>query len=134
MNQQWLQVIGLLLDALGFGLITLEWYRGYVELKARANMQARDMERMAKARLKKEYKDVLMNVGVAEVQGLFEDDAHLADVAEMQWEQKRIEQFERSRALPFLLGAVTVSIGFVLQLAGNWPDCCAVIGIIPQAH
>jgi hypothetical protein len=134
MNQQWLQVLGLLLDVLGFGLITLEWYRGYVELKARANMQARDMERMAKARLKKEYKDVLANVGVAEVQGLYEDDAHLADVAEMQWEQQRVERFERSRALPFVLGAVAVSIGFMLQLAGNWPGCCTSIGIIPQGH
>ena len=134
MAQQWLQVIGLLFDVFGFGLITLEWYRGYVELKARANMQARDMERIAKAKLKKEYKDALGSIGVAEVQILYENEEHLADVAEMEWEQQRVAQFERSRALPFLIGAVAVFLGFVLQLAGNWPDCCAVIGITPQVR
>jgi len=80
MYQQWLQVIGLVFDGAGFALIALEWYRGYVEMRTRVTLVARDVERFEKFRLKKELKDALGNAGVAEVGPLLDNDEALAEL------------------------------------------------------
>ena len=54
MYQQWLQVAGLTVDGLGFSLIAIEWYRGYLEMRNRVTLVARDLQREQKIRLHNE--------------------------------------------------------------------------------
>ena len=61
MYQQWLQVIGLVFDGAGFALIALEWFRGYVEMRKKVTLVARNQEQAEKIRLRKELKDAIGN-------------------------------------------------------------------------
>jgi hypothetical protein len=133
MDQQWLQVIGLFFDGLGFALIALEWYRGYREMRAKVTLVARNMERAEKARLQREIKDAIGSVGVAEVGALYKDDHALADLAQHAYEIDQIDRFRKTQARLFFAGVAAFIAGMVLQLLGAWPGCCAFIGIIPQS-
>jgi hypothetical protein len=133
MYQQWLQVIGLVFDGVGFGLISLEWYRGYVEMRTKVKLVARELERAEKFRLRNELKQAIGSVGVAEVGPLYNDDKALAEMAEHVFEMQQVDLFTKRRAVPFLAGVIAFVIGMVLQLAGTWPGCCAAIGIVPQS-
>ena len=44
MYQQWLQVIGIVFDGVGFALIALEWFRGYMEMRKKVTLVARSQE------------------------------------------------------------------------------------------
>jgi hypothetical protein len=133
MYQQWLQVIGLFFDGLGFALISFEWYRGYLEMRKKVTLVARNMERAEKIRLQKELKDALGNVGAAEVGPLYNDDKALAEMAEHAFEIDQIDHFKRTRVPLFLAGVLMFLVGMTLQLLGTWPGCCSSIGIIPQS-
>jgi hypothetical protein len=133
MHQQWLQVLGIVFDGAGFGLIALEWYRGYVEMRTKVKLVARELERAEKFRLRNELKQAIGSVGVGEVEALYNDDKALADMADHVFEMQQVELFTKRRALPFFAGVIAFVIGMVLQLAGTWPGCCAAIGIIPQS-
>jgi hypothetical protein len=82
MHQQWLQVLGIVFDGVGFGLIALEWYRGYVEMRTKVKLVARELERAEKFRLRNELKQAIGSVGVGEVEALYNDDKALADMAD----------------------------------------------------
>jgi hypothetical protein len=73
MYQQWLQVAGLIFDGIGFGLVSLEWYRGYLEMRSRVTLVARNLERSEKIRLRNEIKQAIGSVGVGEVEALYKD-------------------------------------------------------------
>ena len=133
MYQQWLQVAGLIFDGIGFGLVSLEWYRGYLEMRSRVTLVARNLERSEKIRLRNEIKQAIGSVGVGEVEALYKDDQALAEMADHAFEMQQVDQFKKRRALPFFVGVFAFVIGMVLQLAGTWPGCCAAIGIIPQS-
>ena len=133
MYQQWLQVIGIGFDGVGFALIALEWFRGYMEMRKGVTLVARNQERAEKFRLRKEIKDALGSVGVAEVGPLYENDEALAEMAEHAFEMQQVDLFSKNRAVPFFAGVVAFVIGMVLQLAGAWPNCCSAIGVIPQS-
>ena len=94
MYQQWLQIIGLMLDGLGFGLIALEWYRGYREMRKKVDLVARNMEQAEKIRLRNEIKQAIGMAGVGEVEALYKDDKTLAEMAEHAFE---IDQVDLSR-------------------------------------
>jgi hypothetical protein len=132
MNQQWLQVTGLFFDGLGFGLIALEWYRGYLEMRNKVTLVARNQERAEKIRLQRELKDAIGSVGVGEVGALYNDDKALAEMADHVFEMQQVDLFKKRRAFLFFLGVVAFVAGMVLQLAGAWPGCCASVGITPQ--
>ena len=119
MYQQWLQVAGLIFDGIGFGLVSLEWYRGYLEMRSSVTLVARNLERSEKIRLRNEIKQA---IGSA-----------LAEMADHAFEMQQVDQFKKRRVLPFFSGVVAFVVGMVLQLAGTWPGCCAAIGIIPQS-
>jgi hypothetical protein len=133
MYQQWLQVIGLVFDGAGFALIALEWFRGYVEMRKKVTLVARNQEQAEKIRLRKELKDAIGMAGVGEVEALYNDDQALADMAQHVFEMKQVDLFAKNRAVPFFLGVAAFVIGMVLQLIGTWPGCCEAIGIIPQS-
>ena len=82
MYQQWLQVIGLVFDGLGFALIALEWYRGYVEMRNKVTLVARNQELAEKFRLRAELKQAIGSVGVGEV--------------EVQWLEKKDWIFDKT--------------------------------------
>ena len=128
-QQSWFSVFGISLDMLGFGLITLEWYRGYVELRARTSIDYWESERQKKLRRKQEHRDMLAMTGVAEIGPVLENQEYLGDAAESAHEADRLRKFERSRALPFLIGAFLCFLGFVFQLFGQWPGGIAWLGI-----
>ena len=69
-------------DGVGFGLIALEWYRGYAEMRTKVKLVARELERAEKFRLRNELKQAIGSVGVAEVGPLYNDDKALAEMAE----------------------------------------------------
>lgn len=133
MYQQWLQVLGLIFDGAGFALIALEWYLGYLEMRNKVTLVARNQERAEKIRLRNEIKQAIGSAGVGEVEALYKDDQALADMAEHAFEIQQVDLFKRRRALPFFVGVVAFVVGMALQLAGTWPGCCAWIGIVPQS-
>jgi hypothetical protein len=133
MNQQWLQVVGIFFDGLGFSLIALEWYRGYLEMRDRVSLVARNQERAEKIRLQKEIKDAIGSVGVAEVGAIYQDDKALAEMAEHAFEIDQVDRFRRTHASLFFAGVIAFIVGMVLQLAGAWPGCCSFIGVNPQS-
>jgi len=133
MYQQWLQLIGLLFDGLGFALIALEWFRGYREMRSKVTLVARNLERAEKIRLQREIKDAIGSVGVAEVGAHYKDDAALADMAQHAYEIDQVDRFRKAHARLFFAGVIAFIAGMVLQLLGAWPGCCTFIGIIPQS-
>ena len=133
MYQQWLQVAGLTIDGLGFSLIALEWYRGYLEMRNRVTLVVRDLERAQKIRLHNEIKHAIGMAGVGEVEALYKDDKALAEMAEHAFEMDQVDRFTKTRAPLFFAGIIAFLIGIVLQLLGTWPGCCSSIGIVPQS-
>jgi hypothetical protein len=131
--QQWLQVIGLVFDGVGFALIALEWFRGYMEMRTKVTLVARNQEQAEKFRLRQELKQTIGSIGVAEVGPLYDDDKALAEIAQHMFEMQQVDLFAKNRAVPFFAGVVAFVIGMLLQLAGTWPGCCAAIGVIPQS-
>ena len=133
MHQQWLQIVGPLLDGLGFSLISLEWYRGYLEMRNKVTLVARNLERSEKIRLKNELKAAIGSVGVAEVGPLYNDDKALAEMADHVFEMNRVDLFRQKRVWLFFAGVGAFLFGMLLQLAGAWPRCCAAFEIVPQS-
>ena len=55
LEQGWLSIFGLLLDAFGFGLIAFEWFRGYIEMRAKTRIDYWERERAQKRKLRQEH-------------------------------------------------------------------------------
>ena len=98
LDQGWLSVFGLLLDALGFGLIAFEWFRGYIEMRAKTRIDYWERERTQKRKLRQEHRDMLAMTGVPEIAPVLENQEYLDDAAESAREEARLLQFQRSRA------------------------------------
>lgn len=129
-QQSWFSVVGVFLDAIGFGLITLEWYRGYMEMRTRVRIDYWEKERAQKRKLRQEHRDMLAMTGVAEIGPVLENQEYLDDAAESAREEARLSQYQRDRALPFLIGAFLCFIGFLLQFLGQWPGGIPFLGIV----
>src|ERR1700680_2238859 len=121
MYQQWLQVAGLFFDGFGFAAISLEWYRGYLEMRRRVSLVARNQQRAEKIRLRNQIKQAIGSAGVGEVAALYKDDSALTDMAEHAFEIDQVDHFKRTRAPLFFAGVVMFLVGIVLQLLGAWP-------------
>ena len=61
---------------------------------------------------------------------MLENQEYLDDAAESAREEARLMQFQRRRALPFLIGAFMCFLGFVFQLLGQWPGGIPQLGIV----
>jgi hypothetical protein len=114
MSQQWLQVIGLLFDGLGFALIALEWYRGFLEMRDKVTLAARNLERAEKIRLKNELKTAIRSVGVGEAGALYEDDKALREMADHVFEMNQVDLFGKKRVSLFFGGVAAFLTGMVL--------------------
>jgi len=77
MYQQWLQVIGLLFNGLGFARSASNGFAA-TEMRSKGTLMARNLARAEKVRLQREFKDAIGSTGVAEVGAPYKDDATLA--------------------------------------------------------
>lgn len=127
MSQAWLQVAGLVLDIVGFGLIAWEWLiaqrHGAKEL-AIAAARTRQDEAFAHMQRAMQQPNPAMQ-------------RHFEMSADMRRRRAEHEIDETRRVYTGLryrvvyAGMVAVVLGFVLQLLAAWPGCCAAIGITP---
>ena len=126
MAQAWLQVIGLGIEYLGVILLAWEWFAARRQDLAEeeiASLQARREE--GRASLER------MQAGNPQMQRHFEmtrDVDRRMTTARIKETRRRFGGL-RGRAVAVSLAFVTV--GFLLQLLGSIPGCCALIGIGP---
>jgi hypothetical protein len=73
---------------------------------------------------------MLAMTGVAEIGPVLENQEYLDDAAESAREEVRLQQYQRNRALPFLIGALLCFFGFLLQFLGQWPGGIPWLGIV----
>jgi hypothetical protein len=132
MYQQWLQVVGLFFDGLGFALIALEWFRGYREMRSKVTLVARNLERAEKVSLQREIKDAIGSVGVAEVGALYKDDAALADMAQHAYEIDQVARFAKTHARLFFAGVVAFIAGWSCSFSGPGPDAAPSSALSPS--
>lgn len=112
MCQQWLSVLGLIADVVGFLMIAIEWH----------HMFKRDVY-MRQKRIERDY-----NKSVAESDGKpFDDDA---DLEYTMWRefQKLLVKDTLYRQWLFYVGTGLIIFGFVLQTAGSWPWAVPLLG------
>ena len=105
-------------------------FRGYIEMRAKTRIDYWERERAQKRKLRQEHRDMLAMTGVAEIAPVLENQEYLDDAAESAREEARLLQFQRSRALPFLVGALMCFVGFLFQLLGQWPGGIPWLGIV----
>jgi hypothetical protein len=126
MGQQWLQVIGLMLDFAGVCLIAWEWLA--------AQRQERALLAIEEARARSEEANQRMARAQPANATMLR---HFEAVNDM---QRRMAQSRTAhsrsryggmRMLAVAIGMTLVALGFLLQMLGAWPGCCKVFGIIP---
>lgn len=117
--QQWLGVAGLCLDFVGVMLLAFEWWTA---LKTEAHEAELDeFERRIAPH-------PMMPRPAGEHQAVFDH---------MRGQQKAIARSRRGASARgmrrgwFALAMVLIAGGFVLQMLGTWPGCCAWAGIVP---
>jgi hypothetical protein len=129
MQQAWVQVAGLCVDFVGVTLIALEWLLAQrQELRLLAIAQAQDVSGDMRERMREGARR-------SGGPGAEQMERHFTVVARMeqQRDRQRVQATRRSyggmRTGVVAIGMVLVLIGFVLQLLGTAPGCCAMLGI-----
>ncbi len=126
MSQQWLQVVGLVVEFVGVLLLAWEWFaarrqdlaeREIAELQARREEGRVVMQRMQAAnphmqRHHEMTRDVDRRMTAVRV------------------EETR-QHYGGLRGWAVMVSLALVTAGFVLQLLGSIPGCCSTIGVIP---
>lgn len=118
--QQWLNVAGLCLDFLGVMLLALEWWTALKH-------EAREVE------IEEFERRIAPGPMMPRPSG-----AHQAVFDHMQAQQKAMARQRRGSAARgmrrgwFALAMTLITCGFLLQIAGSWPGCCAWAGIVPN--
>jgi hypothetical protein len=124
-SQQWLSVIGIVVDAAGFIILLFEWWLAFFNEERQLGFQ-RQLERernhraYAQANAPEEMRKHL------ETFGKTTDEIALWRA----WEAHSGTLVRRKAA--FLTATFLIITGAGLQLAGSWPGCCLAIGILPQ--
>ena len=117
MNQAWLQVAGLVLDILGFGLIAWEWMLAQrAEAAVRAIEEARERQEESTAHLARTLKDPHPS---------FQLHMDMTTQSQRRLAKTRLgatrAAFARLRSGAVYAGMLLVLAGFILQLMGAWP-------------
>jgi hypothetical protein len=114
MCQQWLSILGVAADLIGFILISIEWYRSFTHTVEIRNLQLQDAFERNHAR----------------EQGL-EPTYQLAGVEEtMAREFSKVHNAETNfRKRLFIFGVGLVCFGFLLQALGTWPVVDPIFGL-----
>jgi hypothetical protein len=118
MYQQWLQVIGLIFDGLGFALITLEWFRGYPEMRSKVTLVARNLERAEKIRLQRQIKDTIGSVRCRRSRSPLSGRCCPRRHGPTRLRARPVDHFRKTHVRLFFAGVVAFIAGMVLQLQG----------------
>jgi hypothetical protein len=115
MTQQWLTVLGLVLDFTGFMLVLREWWLAFFNEQRQIEMEEQ-FERMRALRNLRPRAPGEPNP-FERVERMQDDQAI-----------RNARQIHRTamavRRNTFILSVVLVVGGFVLQIVGAWPGCC----------
>ena len=122
MTQQWLTVLGLALDFLGFMLLLREWWLAFFN----EGRQMQLAEQLDRARATRD----LRNRGMGG-QNPFETLDRMADESAIRKARAEHRGALMARRGVFLLASVLIVAGFVLQIVGAVPGCCPPL-ITPQ--
>ena len=115
MSQQWVTVLGLVLDFAGFALLLREWWLAFFN-EARQIEMAEQLERMRSLRTM-----IPRNPGE---RNPFESIERMQDDQSIRKARNLHRQAMAARKSVFVLAFVLITLGFALQLVGAWPGCC----------
>ena len=107
MCQQWLSVVGLMMDLVGFGLIAFEWHKMFTR-----EIHFRQME------LSDAHEKMLRAMQDDREPGFLHSNEEMLMAKEF---SKLYGQEVTRRAWLFFGGAGLIVAGFLLQAAGSWP-------------
>ncbi|HRD75745.1 MAG TPA: hypothetical protein PK264_07395 [Hyphomicrobiaceae bacterium] len=130
MAQAWLQVMGLFLDVMGFGLIAWEWLMAQRAERALLAIEGRRRAEEERQRMMRRH-DPNMHPSMQVHMEMVDQMSRRTTAAAL--ETTRTTFSGRRYALVYT-GMVFVLAGFILQLAGAWPGCCDFVGITPGAN
>ncbi|KAB2919776.1 MAG: hypothetical protein F9K29_04085 [Hyphomicrobiaceae bacterium] len=116
MTQQWLTVGGLALDFLGFMLLLREWWLAFFNENRQLEMEEQ-LERMRAMRSLRP-----LNPGE---RNPWESLERVQDEQAIRKARGIHRAAMAARRATFLLAMVLIVAGFLLQIAGAWPGCCA---------
>ena len=119
MPQAWLNVIGLTLDFFGVLLFSSEWWTGLKSERREAELELR----------RSIFKpNPMMPRNEGPNQAVFD---WMREQQEARQRQLRAAEARSARWHYYLTALILVGLGFLFQLAGSWPGCCAELGIHP---
>lgn len=119
-SQAWLNVAGLSLDFVGVMLLAWEWWLALSAERREAELAARD--RMLAPH-------PMMPKPAGPHQAVFD---HMRDQQRASARDRRLAGTQGMRRGWFMLAMMLIASGFLLQILGSWPGCCAAIGIGPN--
>lgn len=122
MTQQWITVVGLVLDFSGFMLLLREWWLAFFN-EARQIEMEEQLERVRALRNLRPTPQGQRNP--------FETLERVQDEAALRRAREAHRAAMASRKGTFIFSTVLIALGFVLQLAGAWPGCCPPL-VTPQ--
>ena len=115
MTQQWLTVVGLGLDFVGFMLLLREWWLAFFN-ESRQMRMAEQLDRMRATRN--------MFPRAPGERNPYESLERVQDEQAIRTARTEHRAAMAARRGVFLLATVLIVSGFVLQIAGAWPGCC----------
>jgi hypothetical protein len=122
MSQQWLNVLGLALDFLGFMLLLREWWLAFFSERRQIEMQEQ-LERMQAMRNLRPRTPGEHNP--------FEALERMQDQQATRGARTAHRTAMGARRATFIVSPTLIALGFALQLLAAWPGCCRP-WIIPQ--
>ena len=115
MTQQWLNVLGLVLDFAGFMLLLREWWLAFFNERRQIEMQEQ-FERMQAMRNLRPRAPGEHNP--------YEALERMQDQQAVRKARDVHRTAMGARRGTFLLSAALIVVGFVLQILAAWPGCC----------
>ena len=125
MHQQWLTVLGLGLDFLGFCLLLREWWLAFFHESSEIVAAERRAAQLSFRQFSQSHMPETHRAH-ADTVARMEDERHARQ------EQARARATLGKRKWMFIAATVLIILGFALQLIGAVPGCCPP-WIVPQA-
>src|SRR5262245_46971463 len=116
MTQQWLNVLGIVLDFIGFMLLLREWWLAFFN-EGRQMQLAEQLDRMRALRNMRPRDPGERNP--------FETIERMQDEQAVRGARAEHRAALTARRGVFLLATMLIVAGFLLQLIAAWPGCCA---------
>ena len=116
LTQQWLSVAGLVLDLIGFALLLREWWIAFFNEGRQIELEEQH-ERMR----------ALRNLRPAPTPGQQNPYAAIERMQDEQAVRKARSAYRTAlaaRKSTFILAALLIIAGYLLQVTGTWPGCC----------